>query len=258
MIAVTDPTFSHRRWLWRAALILCAATNLAAAGSNPSLQNLIAQLGSDNPQLRDEARVQLMALPPESLPALRSAALSLTPLLPGQIAELRDIVTQVYLAGDDYKKDPASPQGFLGLYWPPPDPTKPMPSGDGTVTVIGRIAGFPAYRVLKPGDIITQVLEYPQTPMHDVNDFTNIIKLLRSGDVVHLNIIRSGRPMTVALTLAMFPVELDQHRNDTSGHWIDNWMLQRGQRADDYWKREFSPIDRAETSTRQETTAVQP
>jgi hypothetical protein len=252
LIDVTDVLPIKRRWLWTPLLIVCAAT-LAVAGGNSSLQNQIAQLGSDNPQLRDEARVQLMGLPREDLPALRTAALAQSPLLPGQIAELRDVVTQVYLAGEDYNRDPSSPRGFLGLYWG----TMPTPvPGQGILTVVNRIAGFPAYRMLKTGDIITQVVESPQAPIHGATDLTNVLQAMHCGDVVPLNILRSGRPLTVGVPLAIFPVDLDQHRADDA--WIENWMLDRQQRADEYWARQFSAIDPAVSTTQPQTTAAQP
>ena len=234
------------------ALILCAAANLAAAPDSALLKNLIAQLGSDNPQLRDEARVQLMGLQRADLPALRAAALAQSPLLPGQVEQLREVVTQVYLSGEDYHKNPADPRGFAGLRWGMDVLNETFSTG---IPVQERIPGFPAFRVLQTGDIITQVMEHPKTPLQHIADFINVVHLMQHGDVVHLSILRSGRTMSVALPLDFVPVDLDQHVVEDG--WIDNWILARNQRAEDYWNSEFWAIDPS-VATTQQTTAVQP
>jgi len=245
-------TFSSPlRWSCGLALILCAAANLTAAPDSSLLKNLIAQLGSDNPQLRDEARVQLMGLQKADLPSLRAAALAQSPLLPGQIEQLREVVAQVFLSADDYRKDPADPRGFAGLSWGTDVLNESFASG---IPVQERIPGFPAFRVLESGDIITGVLEQPQTPLHKIGDFIAVVLLLRHGSVVHLSILRSGHPVLVALTLDDFPVDLDKHRNTV---WVDNWILARSQRAEDYWNNEFWAID-PNIATTQQTTALQP
>jgi hypothetical protein len=245
-------TFSSPlRWSCGLAVILCAAANLTAAPDSSLLKNLIAQLGSDNPQLRDEARVQLMGLQKADLASLRAAALAQSPLLPGQIEQLREVVAQVFLSADDYHKDPADPRGFAGLSWGTDVLNESFASG---IPVQERIPGFPAFRVLQSGDIITGVLEQPQTPLHKIDDFIKVVLLMQHGSVVHLSILRSGHPVSVALTLDDFPVDLDKHRDTV---WVDNWILARNQRAEDYWNNEFWAID-PNVATTQQTTALQP
>jgi hypothetical protein len=249
---------SPLRWSCGVAMVLCVAASLAAATDSSLLKNLVAQLGSDNPQRRDDARGQLMALQKADLPALRAAALAQSPLLPGQIGQLREIVTQVFLSGEDYRKNAAVPRGFLGLSWEKDVENDPRfeerPFADG-IPVHERILGFPAFQVLQTGDSITKVLEQPQTPLHTVNDFIRIIGTMPHGSVVHLGILRSGHSLSVAVTLAWAPIDLDEHRADDA--WIDNWILARNQRAEDYWNNEFWALDPHIAST-QQTTAVQP
>ncbi len=152
-------------------------------------------------------------------PCACAAALAQSPLLPGQIEQLREVVAQVFLSADDYHKDPADPRGFAGLSWGTEVLNESFASG---IPVQERIPGFPAFRVLQSGDIITGVLEQPQTPLHKIGDFIAVVLLMRHGSVVHLSILRSGHPVSVALTLDDFPVDLDKHRDTV---WVDNWIL---------------------------------
>src|SRR5437660_7649051 len=77
-----------------------ATTQPAAVQSIASIKRLIAELAADNYPARDRARLALMGLQRSQLGALRDAVKQSLPLEPSQVFVLREIVTQVYLAGD--------------------------------------------------------------------------------------------------------------------------------------------------------------
>ena len=143
------------------AMFLTMVIGSAARGDTPGLQSVIVQLGSDNPQLRQEAMGRLMGLKKQDLPAVRAAALAQSPLLPGQIAALHEAVIQIFLAAEGYRVDADCPGGFLGLRW---SIVQPPQSSEGVV-VEERIPGFSAYRLLQSGDVIVQFLDWPMAPI---------------------------------------------------------------------------------------------
>ena len=208
------------------------------AGILTPLQSLVGQLGSDDPRVRENALDQLMDLKPQDLPLLRAAALSQSPLLPGQIACLRQIVAQVYLSGEKFKFNPADPSGFMGIRF---SRTVPPQQNDGVV-VSDRIRGFPAYRYLKPGDVIIQLIDRPGVPLNDADEFINAVKLFHPGDVVRLRILRDGRAISVSIPLVYRPVEI---ANAPAESVVDAWIQAREQRAAAYWNAEFSILDPA-------------
>src|SRR3954470_19614943 len=83
----------------------------------PAIKQLLAQLAADNYLTRENARIALMGLKRSELTLLRDAVRQSMPLMPSQVTVLRDIVTQVYLAGDIYVADEDG-RGFLGVHLP--------------------------------------------------------------------------------------------------------------------------------------------
>jgi len=200
------------------------------AVSLPQIQSLVAELGSDDPRIRENALGELMDLKRPDLPMLRAAALSQSPLLPGQIASLRQIVAQVFLSGEKYNIDPGDPGGFIG--------TRFLTTPEG-VLVMDRILGFPAYHYLRNGDLILQLIAYPQIHFRYQNDFPSAIMLFAPGDAVRMAIHRNGRAMIVSVPLDFRPVAISNTQSD------DAWIEQRTRRAEAYWTAEFSILDPA-------------
>jgi hypothetical protein len=213
-------------------VVLALAMASTGGAANPAgLQSLIVQLGSDNPQFRQEALSQLMDMKKQDLPALRAAALGQSPLLPGQIGAIRQAVSQIFLAAERYRVDPEVPGGFLGLHWTAP----PDPSAEGVV-IDERIPGFAAYRLIQPGDVIVQIVDFPAVQLHGNRELVQVVQRMWPGQVLHLKLLRLGRPINVALVLDFLPVELN------AGN-ADSWIQDRNQRAEDYWNREFSVLE---------------
>ena len=72
----------------------------------------IADLGNDDPDVRETALQDLMSLSRDDLPALRDAAKAQPGLMPAQVASLREVVTQVFLASEEYV---ATAQSIFGI-----------------------------------------------------------------------------------------------------------------------------------------------
>jgi hypothetical protein len=231
-------------------LFLLAPTLRAADLAH--LQSLVSQLASDDPLLRENALGDLMDLKCRDLPMLRAAALSQSPLLPSQIAGLRQIVTQVFLAGEKYKVDPSDSGGFMGIQF---SRNEPLVQNDGVV-VMDRIKGFPAYRHLHSGDMILKLLDRPGVQLNDANEFINAVKSFHSGDIVRLGVLRYGRAIEVSVPLVDRPIEL---AGNPSESMVDAWIQAREKRAEAYWNAEFSILDPASApSASQASMSVEP
>ena len=172
-----------------------------------------------------------MDLHRRDLPMLRAAAMSQSPLMPGQVDALRQAVAQIYLAGDPFKVDPDEPGGFLGIQ-PPPDA---LQQHEGAV-VWNRIRGFPGYRYLKSGDVLIKILDRPNMQIHNFSDFVGAVALFHPGETLHLVILRYGAEIAVAVPLDYKPIDINP---DNIGKWVDR----REKLASAYWNAEFSMID---------------
>jgi hypothetical protein len=230
-----------------AAIAADPATQPAAAPLEHQLRIWVSQLGSDDPRARQSALGQLMQLNRDDLPALRSAALSQSPLLPEQIAAIRQAVAQIFLAGEpyDYATDPLMDRGFLGLQWSQEDLSAQYSDG---ISVSERIPGSVAYRLLQPGDVLVKIIRRPAQPdiqLHDVAQFTTDIQRMRPGDVLRLQVLRSGQRTDVSIPLDHRPLKVD---SDPTGAAIQQWLNVRSQAVQDYWNREFSAVDPSRSS----------
>jgi len=221
--------------------LLQSAPTLRAA-TDADIKTLIAQLASDDPQLRQKAVDDLMGLKRSDLPTLRSVALSESPLLPVQISRLRQVVFQVFLAGEKFTVDSQEPQypcGFLGVRFATADR---LPHNDG-IHFTDRIPGLPAYRFLHDGDVIVKFLDWPNLPLHDSDDFIKAVSCLEAGDIIRLGVLRFGRLITVCLPLDFRPEFISMTAPENIEATVDAWIQERQNRAENYWNQEFSAID---------------
>jgi hypothetical protein len=169
-----------------------------------------------------------MGLEPALLPELQRVVEGSRPLKPSQAAELHDIVTHVYLAGerDDHG---ALPGGFLGLSWAGArNSTWYDPPG---LIVAQRIKGFVAYRFLREGDVLIGIAELPDRAFTAVQDLSAALAELGGGSRVTLIILRGGRMVRV-------PLRLDARPNWPAG--VDQIQALRENKAEQYWEANFS------------------
>jgi len=220
--------------------------------TNPTsrIEALFAKLADRDPAARDQARLDLMELTRADLPELRRCVKEHRPLAPSQAAVLRDIVTQVYLAGERYPS--VRERGFLGVQLSEggspvvlpqdqpagaADASSPPPIG---VIVTDRMPGLSSYRALASGDVIVGIAENPEVPIRSVENLKSVIAKFAGAQPIHLEIFRGGRVTTVAITLAARPAEVDI--NPANLEWFQREKQRRLDLGEDYWQREFPPL----------------
>jgi hypothetical protein len=245
----------HVRSVIRAVLLQFAiATSVAMGGSaSPStapadsatvLKSALLKLSDRDPKARDAAREQLMAMSPADLPVLRAAVEQILPLPPGDAEALHEIVTHVYLVGDNL--DGASNQGFMGIlmadFTSAPtddDVASDTPSG---VIVEMRFPGFDSYRVLRDGDIILTISSGGMSalPVRSYGDIKNTVAKLSPGQQVKMEVIRSGRRIEVTVTLDARPSNLAAAQPAA----MDPEEFRRTliEKAEAFWTARFAPL----------------
>lgn len=227
---------------------------LAAATSQPTthpttapadlrlMARSLSDLASPDAEVREVARTQLMRLTRPDLNSLQRLVERSQPLAPSQAAALRQIVREVYLAGEDYEKDPT--KGFLGILMDKsalgtrdlqqPNDIAPVPG----VVVEDRIPGFCASRMLRDGDIILGMAEPPQ-PFNSPNDLQLAIAGLEPGSVVRLQVLRHGQLIEVEVTLDSRPLEADGMDS------AESFRDRRAKKFEEYWQANFTNLLKA-------------
>jgi hypothetical protein len=200
------------------------------------------QLASPDQQIRDEARIQLMGLSRDGLPALRKLVEKSRPLAAEQAAALHEIVVHLYLSGEPYSSD--NSKGFLGLqnlYEGPPRMGVPVQK---------RIPGFPSFQMLRPGDLILAVVLHPDSPTQEMDLPTpnglvlhDVIMHAGSDQTVVLQVLRQGQTLQVPLRLRPAPV-----LPELAPVEVEAFFANRVQKGEDYWQREFMPLLRPRIS----------
>ncbi|MGE5610490.1 MAG: hypothetical protein ACM359_14665 [Bacillota bacterium] len=206
------------------------ATAPAEAAREQQIRQWLAELADPQAIVRERAREELMGLKVKELAMLRAAVQAAKSLEPSQAAVLREIVTQVYLAGRPYER---SDSGFLGIR---------MPASGAEAVVESRLPGFPGYRWLWDGDVILDIEERPMPqPMGQVA-LTTAISDLKPGTVVHLKVLRQGKMTRVPVRLDARPAArvdetVDEYRLRVDS-LMDDWALE----AEQYWKDNFASL----------------
>jgi len=86
----------------------------ATTQSSDQIRAWYLQLADRDPEVREQARINLMGIKRRDLPALEKVVADSRPVRASQAAVLYDIVTHVHMAGEPYKVAPNT-GGFLGL-----------------------------------------------------------------------------------------------------------------------------------------------
>jgi hypothetical protein len=209
----------------------------------PADQRLMAhwlsELASQDAAIRESARDHLMHMGRSELPALQQLVAKQRPLAPSQAAGLRQIVQEIYLAGEVYEKDPT--HGFLGILMDEsafttrdlqqPNDNTQIPG----VVVADRFAGFCASRSLRDGDVILGTVDPPQV-FNSPTDLKFAVSGLEPGSVIQLQVLRHGQVIQIPLTLDSKPTEVD-NLNAAEG-----FRARRAVKFDQYWQQSFAPL----------------
>ena len=242
---------------------LSAASDPAPAGpptTRPAAQpaegiaKWFADLAHPDAEVREAARVDLMGLKRKDLATLKRLVADGRPLAPAQAVVLRDVVSHVYLAGDEY---PATPEGFLGVSLPiigtvytnflnlrPQAPFIPglagqMPDPEVVegVAIVRRMPGFAGARFLEDGDVLLGIEEHPGVRLRDSRDLSSTVQAAGAGQTLHFQILRQGQVVRV-------PVKLDPRPRAANVPQMDmeDLLRQRSQAADEHWEQWFAPL----------------
>jgi hypothetical protein len=210
--------------------LLLAAAPATQPQSRQNIEQWVDQLAARDPAARESARVALMALSRDELPGLRAIIARRRPLLPSQAAPMHDIVVQAYLASESYTtaEDQA---GFLGLRWRGLD----APDTEGQ-PVEELIPGFAAAAVLREGDLIVAVVEYPELDVRNRAAFTEVIKKTAPGTRLHFDVVRQGQTLRLPIKLDARPLV------GMSEAEIGAFFNERLRKAEAYWTSNFAPL----------------
>jgi hypothetical protein len=215
--------------------------------------------------VRDAAKVSLMGLERDDLPALRKLVAQRRPLLPSQAVVLKDIVAQIYLSGDTFDTAVNGREGFLGIHQspvsvgarPPGDEPAPQivqpgmqvqqfpdfgidPSQVCGIMVMERMPGFAAARFLQNGDVILGIVERPKLQFHGANDFSFAIRALGAGQKVHFDVLRQGQVLRLEVILGPRPDDAEGGLGPVNP--MQQLLERRAKEANDLWESQFAPL----------------
>jgi hypothetical protein len=207
------------------------------ASSLPAIKQLLSQLAADNYLTRENARIALMGLKRTELPLLRDAVRQSMPLMPSQVTVLRDIVTQVYLAGDIYVADEDG-RGFLGVhlpFWGRPE-ERSLLNVERGVVVVSRVPGFCAYRMLQDGDVLLSMADGAGGTIEfgSTEQLVDAVRSAKAGDTVQFEVLRQGEILSIPITLDRKPMNLTMQIEEFNGR--------RADQVNDLWERDFAPL----------------
>jgi hypothetical protein len=204
---------------------------------NTAVRKWLADLASPDASVRDGARAKMMTLTRDDLPALQKLVEEGRPLAPSQAIAIRQIVQEVYLAGEPYQAD--ENKGFLGILMDNSgvamrDFDHGDVHGDPGVVVAERIPGFCASRMLLDGDVILGTTN-PRLVFTDSSALQQAIQAVLPGETIHLQVLRNGRVIDVPLILDPKPAE-------ASIATITGFKLRRATKFQEFWEGTFAPL----------------
>ena len=201
-----------------------------------AIHRWLADLASPDSSVRDNARSKMMTLTREELPTLQKLVEESRPLAPSQAIAIRQIVQEVYLAGEPYQAE--ENKGFLGILMDGSAGLRDFDHGDvhgdPGVVVAERIPGFCASRMLLDGDVILGTTN-PRLMFTDSTALVNAIQAVLPGETIHLQVLRNGRVIDVPLVLDPKPAE-------ASIPTITSFKLRRAAKFQEYWESTFAPL----------------
>jgi len=203
------------------------------AETEAQLKTWFAELAHPDAKVRAEARMQLMGIRASRLPQLRRVVADSRPLSAEQVAALRPIITQIFLASEPYDARPDA--GFLGIFLPN---IEVFNSDEGAV-VTERMPGFVGMRMLRDGDVILGVRlpDHPGSRIHSGGDLSTALKDSSPGQPVQFQILRQGRVIDLSLILDAKPLEAE-----VGVDAMREFNRQRLLRADQYWQKNFADL----------------
>ena len=203
-----------------------------------AMRQWFAELDDPAAGVREAARTKLMGMRRQDLPAFRKLVGESLPLAPAQAAVLRQVVTHVYLAGEEYQT--ARAEGFLGVKMQ--ETSVRLPAADGHdqfapavgVVIVERMPGFVGSRMLLDGDVVLGIVERPDVRTLGMYEFQILVKQVPPGQTIHFQVLRQGQVLRV-------PVAPDPRPFDADG-MMQQLLRNRQIKADEYWDSAFGGL----------------
>lgn len=237
-------------------------TRPSPAELRAAMPKLFADLASNDPAARENARVTLMGMSRRDLAGFEQIVRENLPLVPAQAAVLREIVTHAFLSGEEYPA--VEREGFLGVRLlevsvvsnkddqrdpqaqndePNPfDPRRPLTTGPATtgVLIVERMPGFCGSRSLQDGDVVLGIVERPGEPVRNPTEMRDKVTSFKAGETIHFQLLRQGQVVQVPVTLDPRPEAADPLIAGLNA--MQNLIDDRKMRAAEYWEKTFAPM----------------
>lgn len=234
-------TFRQQTRRNRGSLILCALFCASLIGAAPAtqptekVQQLFDQLADPSATVRENAMDQMLGLSAADLPTVEKIVRASLPLRPSQRIVLRQIVSHLYNLGIEYEHDPQE-LGFIGMSYQ----SNSDAAQSGGIQVTDREPGFPAYRWLRDGDVVSAIEELPGIRFESTDDFRSSINGFHAGDTITFVVQREDKILHIPLKLRARPAifQMGMTTVEAARIWHEDWR----QRADAYWNKIFVPL----------------
>ena len=209
-----------------------------------TVEQRLNDLAHPDPSVRDRARSALLTV---DLNQIRQAVRESAPLLPSQVAALREIVTHLCLRNETYEKN--STAGFLGVRFQP----LPINRAGGVAgrmmtvaaVIVSRYPGFCGYGALQDGDIVLEIGDKEAGRVAAGFEMPQITRRYPPGATIELQVLRRGAILIVPLVLDARPALADLPLADEH---MQELMATRQQAAQRYWEANFAPLLRGQPS----------
>jgi len=227
-----------------------------AQATQPSndVRQWFAQLADTDPNVREQARFNLLGLRRDQLGLLRQIVIDSRPLAPAQSAALHDIVLHIYLSAEPYLKNERS--GFMGAilfevrqpaFFLPneglmPDVDPQQATADESpvrgVLIQECVPGFCAFRYLQPGDLVLGVVgQILLLPTQSRDELRDQVLAHPPGGIITLKVLRRGRVVRVA-----FPLDSAPRAAEAGLISTQQFQNTRREKGESYWQFAFAPL----------------
>jgi hypothetical protein len=194
--------------------------------------------------MRERAREKLMGIRRADLATLAEVMAEFRPLEQQTVRLMKEIVTHVYLAEDEYDKEA---RGFLGISMPQQGDFEDRMQ----VIVESRMPGFGGFAALRDGDVILDVLEQapplPRPLNRDV--FIDTIKAMRPERMVKLKVLRQGVMRMVEVRVSARPAGKDRGDGQAYEKSVQELVYRRTVEAEKFWNDTFARVVEGEEKT---------
>jgi hypothetical protein len=210
--------------------------------TRPQMKKLFLDLEDPDGGVREKARERMLGMKRADLPTLLELVGEYRPLEEQMKSAIKEIVTHVYLAEDEYEKEA---RGFLGISMP-----KTADEDRMQVIIESRMAGFGGFATLRDGDVVLDIVDQPLPQPLDREVFIDVIKTMEPGRNVRLKVLRQGAVRIVPVKISARPAERAAVNAMAYEQRVAELLYKRSEEAEGYWKDRFAPVVGEEAAAR--------